>query len=204
MYIYSVIFFFYFNSKSRSIKTLLIWWHIPLISTLGKQRRVDIRVEDQPSLHSQPRFQIMILFHQKMKILKPGIFLKLKDTNIIKGSFLLLWKCKSFNSYLIKNYTHRWGVRIVVTMNIREMAPLLRIYSVLARTAIWFPAPKAGGSQLNTTPAPGYLKPHLDCGHMCIDRHTFEIKYMGDFVCFCLFFRSTANFCALKLVWCNF
>lgn len=92
-------------------------------------------------------------------------------------------------------------------MDTREMAPLLRIYSVLARTAIWFPAPKAGGSQLHT--APGYLKPHLDCGHicvhMCVDRHTFEVKYMGDFVCFCLFLRSTANFCApLKLVWCNF
>lgn len=55
---------------------------------------VDLRVKDQPSLHSQLRFQIMILFHQKMKILKPGIFLKLKDTNIIKGSFLLLWKYK--------------------------------------------------------------------------------------------------------------
>lgn len=55
---------------------------------------VDLRVEDQPSLHSQPRFQIMILFHQKMKIPKPGIFLKLKDTNIVKGSFLLLWKYK--------------------------------------------------------------------------------------------------------------
>lgn len=189
---------------------MLIWWHILLISTLGKQRRVDLRVEDQQSLHSQPRFQIMILFHQKMKILKPGIFLKLKNTNIIKGSFLLLWKYyKSFNSYLIKNYTHRRGVRVVVTMDTGEMAPLLRIYSVLARTAIWFPAPKAIGSQLHTTPAPGYLKPRLDCGHicmhMCIDRHTFEIKYMGNFVCFCLFFRSTGNFCApLKLVWCNF
>lgn len=55
---------------------------------------VDLGIEDQPSLYSQPRFQIMILFHQKMKILKPGIFLKLKDTNIIKGSFLLLWKYK--------------------------------------------------------------------------------------------------------------
>lgn len=123
---------------------MLIWWHILLISTLGKQRRVDLRVDDQQSLHSQPQFQIMILFHQKMKILKPGIFLKLKNTNIIKGSFLLLWKYyKSFNSYLIKNYTHRRGVRVVVTMDTGEMAPLLRIYSVLARTAIWFPAPKA-------------------------------------------------------------
>lgn len=96
-------------------------------------------------------------------------------------------------------------MRVVVTMDTGEMAPLLRLYNLLARTAIWLPAPKEGGLQLHITPAPGYLKPRLDCGHMCIDRHTFEIKYMGDFVCFCLFFRSTANFCApLKLIWCNF